>query len=117
MIVTKGMFDKTFDIDIEGIPQKITLKPLPARMLGKLMTLSNDLQIKTTGDEQEDGKQLLELMSNPEVSSRMLELIEATITRSYPEWDKDMVNDFVTVNMFKLLPLVIQVNLRTDGQS
>jgi len=115
MIVNRGMFDKTFDIEIEGIPQKITLKPLPAKMLGTLMSLTNDLQGEPTGDSEKDGLRILELMANKEVSEKLVLVIETSIIRSYPEWDKEMVSDFVTVNMFKLLPLVIQVNLRTDG--
>jgi hypothetical protein len=113
MIINKGMFDKTFDIEIEGVNQKITLKPLPAKYLNDLLVISNELQIKSTGNDEQDSILILDKLSNSDIMSKLIVLETETIKRSYPEWDADTVNDFVTVNAFKLLPLVVKVNFRS----
>lgn len=107
--MTKGMYDKHFaDVELaDGTKMDLTLKPITGIMLKKVFTISNTF--KNAG---EDEDVTLKLLSDTDVLSDCLDIVTETIRKSYPEWSKENVDEFVSVNLFTLLGLVFQTNLR-----
>jgi len=107
--VTKGMYDKHF-INVEladGAIMDLTLKPITGIMLKKVFSISN--AFKNVGEDEEA---YLELLANTEVLSDCLDIVTESIHKSYPDWSKETVDEFVSVNLFALLSLVFQTNAR-----
>lgn len=109
MIITKGMYDKEFKIDNNGKEETILLKPLPLSNIPNLFKIMNEIQ-KHTIDKQVDV--LGVLSSDKDTTLLIMDVIKATVKKSYPELEDNLVDEFVAVNMFQLLPLVIEVNFR-----
>lgn len=120
MIVNKGMYDKQFtDVELaDGSVATLTLKPLLANDLRKLMAIAKvfskaDIDVKEDGSKVdiEDSK-ILDLLTEESMFDDVVDVVTKTITKSYPEWGKDVTEEFVSINLFVILPLVFEINFR-----
>lgn len=118
MLITKGVYDKRFNISLaDGSVQEVILKPLPAKYLPKLFKISKIFDNKNINDsnisDDEKNSKMLELLSEDNVLEDIAEVVTVTIKKSYPEMEDSLVDDFVTINLFTLFPLVFEVNFRS----
>ena len=109
MKTEKGMFDKSFEIEINGVNDIIIIKPLPIVEVPTLIKVLSKLPAKDEVSNQE----ILLSLADDDTMSEVLRLVKATIVKSYPEMDMESVDDFVAVNWIKILPLMSKVNIRS----
>ena len=117
MIVTKGMYDKEFKFDNNGKEESIIIKPLNASYMSKLFSIvqtlnSEDvLALKIVSSDNEEVKTDKQLKINKLIMSKILEdktlqdvidIVTATVEKSYPTMDKELREEFITNNMFWL---------------
>lgn len=127
MIVTKGMYDKEFKFDNNGKEESIIIKPLPVKLLPKLFHIVkalNDKDIKAlqiVSSDTEDVKTEKQLKLSELMMDRLLEesvlqividVVSATVEKSYPNMDVETRDEFITNNMFTLLPFIFEVNFK-----
>jgi hypothetical protein len=110
MIVNKGMYDKEFKFDNAGKEESILLKPLPVANIPELFKIVAEIQRFTTAGTTDV---LSVLSSDADTAKLIVNVVRASVKKSYPEMSDDVLDDFVSMNMFQLLPLVIEVNFRT----
>lgn len=110
MLVMKGMYDKEFQFDNNGKEESIILKPLPLGTVKDLFKIMNAIQKHTNEDKTVD---VLGVLADDDViADKITKVIKDTVKKSYPDMAEDVLDDFVAVNMFTLLPLVIEVNFK-----
>lgn len=127
MIVTRGMYDKEFKFDNNGKEESIIIKPLTTKHLPKLFSIIKvlqdssikDLQIKSTDTEDvKTSKQeklsarMMEVLLEPEILTSVIEVVSATVEKSYPTMESEPRDEFIATNMFTLLPFIFEVNFR-----
>jgi len=127
MIVTKGMYDKEFKFDNNGKEESIIIKPLPSEHLKKLFSILKsvdtkdvkELQILTSDSEdiktlkqQKLGQLFAERLLEDEILQSLLDIVSVTVKKSYPQLDEELRDEFVTNNIFTLLPFIIEVNIK-----
>ncbi len=100
----------TKEVEIEGQVYKI--RPLNGRFLGKLFAVFKDLKL----DEKTDEKSSFDNLGEGTIE-KLHEIILETFSKSYPENNKDELEEWVSQNLFKLIEPVIQVNIPTEDES
>ena len=119
--VSKGMYDKHYsDVELaDGSKVDMVLKPVTGENLKKLLLISSrvDSLPKTTEKDEEgnfiiDNKEYIKLLSNGTFLEDCIDIVYDSVSRSYPEWDKDLTKEFVTINFMVLFPLVSQASVK-----
>lgn len=114
MIVNKGMYDKQFtDVELaDGSKVTLTLKPLPAIELKKLMNIAK--VFGKTG-ENSTNEDIMNGLTSEGVFEDVVDVVTKTILKSYPEWGKEVTDEFVSINLFVLISLVFDTNFPNKG--
>ena len=127
MIVTKGMYDKEFKFDNNGKEESIIIKPLPAKYMSKLFSIINalnnkdmkELQIlKEDSEDTKTSKQLklsemiMDKLLEEDILQSVVEVVTATVEKSYPNMEPELREEFITSNMFTILPFIFEVNFK-----
>jgi hypothetical protein len=107
MIVMKGMYDKEFEFDNNGKKETILIKPLPTLYLRKLFNI-----VKKFNEGQESSQDMIKILSDSEVLPQLVEVVTETVRKSYPDLDQVTLDEFVGINMFTLIPFIIEVNFK-----
>lgn len=114
MIVTKGMYDKEFKFDNNGKEESILIKPLPTKYLKQLFRVIRQFnEVNKEGlTDAESTTVLINTFAESDVLPDLVELITETVKKAYPDIDAQSLEEFVQINMFKLLPFIIDVNFK-----
>ena len=114
MIVTKGMYDKEFKFDNNGKEETIIIKPLQTKYLPKMFKISKAFNgIDKSLPEEEQSSQIVDILTRDDIMPALIDVVYETVKKSYPEMEKDgTLDEFVSANMFKLLPFIIDVNFK-----
>jgi hypothetical protein len=107
MIVTKGMYDKEFKFMNNGKEETILIKPLPTSYLKKLFTI-----VKKFNEGNTSSEDMVAILSESEVLPILIEVVAETVRKSYPDLDSVSLDEFVGINMFTLIPFIIEVNFK-----
>ena len=88
------------------------LRPLSGRFLPKLYRVLSSAKVEEREDmtDEERGKAFLDSMSAQDIAD-LHEVVLETFKRSYPNQDKDVLEDFVSQNLMTLFGAVVEVNL------
>lgn len=117
---SKGMYDKVFtDVSLaDGAKVDIIIKPVQGVYLKKLLIITSTLsELKTEKNPETNGEStdiigFIEILSKGDTLLDCIDIVTDSISRAYPSWDKDTIDEFVNVNVFILLPLVSQASIR-----
>jgi hypothetical protein len=101
--------NKTLKLKREnGEEDTFTLQPLPYKYLPKIFQLFNKLK-DLDGVGEEETNKFFEVFDK-ETIELLQELCFETMKRSYPEEKDNVLQDFVTSNLFEIFPVIIEVN-------
>lgn len=108
-----GMYDKEFDfVPVNGEATKIRLKPLTGKDLRTFFKIIKFLDLGETPKELSQ-KEWIALFADSDLLADLEDVTIKSIKRSYPSWNDAAIAEFVAVNMFTLLPMLIEVNNRS----
>jgi len=91
-----------------GEEDTFTIHPLTYKYLPKIFNLLNKLK-DLDGLEEDNTSKFFEVFDEPTIMS-LQELCLATMKISYPEEKEEVLQSFVTSNLFEIFPIVIEVN-------
>lgn len=116
-MITKGMYDKEFKINNNGVQETIIIKPLATRYLPKLFKILKKFNEQNMEGitEAEATNIMIDSFAESDVLIHLTELLTETVKKSYPDMDPVTIDEFVGANMFQLLPLMIEVNFKKNG--
>lgn len=111
-MISEGMYNKkvTFKT-VDDIDVSLVLKPLPATYIVKLYKIIDALGVK--GDSEIPVSEMVSKLANsPELLLDVIDVCKKTLKISSPELTDNAIDEFVSVNMFVVLPLVFETNFR-----
>lgn len=106
-----SVFKKEIELESEGNKYKYEILPLQGRYLPKFFEV-----VKSIGNIEDSGEDINLSNLDPKVIETLHELALATMAASYPDIKEDELNLWVTQNLFKLVPALIEVNFGTGKQ-
>lgn len=97
----------TEEVEVSG--EKYLIRPLSGRFLPKLFSLMENF------DGEEDNKKAMANLDEDTIAKFHLLALE-TFKKSYPKEDKDILDEFVTQNLFVLIEVIMKVNLQKQTE-
>lgn len=103
------IYKKDITININGKDLTLSIRPLSGRFYGKFISVVKAFN----GDINE--KDFLEKLDE-DTMNKLHELLLETLIKSYPTEDKELLSEFVTQNMFLLIPGFVEVNINSGNE-
>ena len=96
--------------DDDGVTKTITLNPLLGEQLKLLFKVAAKIPKKTEGVET-DGSEFLPLMADDSFVDPMMKLCRVAMADAMPSKTPTEIDRFVSIHLFRLFPLVVEMNL------
>ena len=102
------VYTKEVKIKVGDKEETYKLRPLTGRYYPKFTSVISHLQKVSSEDSTVDMSKL-----DPEIFGSIHELCFQTFKKSYPEQKDEVLEEFITQNLFQIIPALIEVNINT----
>lgn len=110
-MIMNEVYTKDFEFkDTTGGFSRITIKPLQTKHLPKLFKIAGKFQ--SLEGKGKDGINVLEILDE-KTTEDLIDLCVATIKRSLPSENQEVIEDFVSSHFLQLIPLIFEVNFKS----
>lgn len=108
--MTEALFE-IYKKEVEIAGKKFQLRPLSGRYLGKLYFIAEKFSSLSDDKETEEerGKKFLKAMDE-ETTQQLFDVSFQMFIKSYPQENKEALEDFVSTHLIEILPVLLEIN-------